>query len=111
MKKLTSLVAVVTVTCLMILFSPLPAALAKMESHGNFHGKYAVTAKPGPNSASCNAMFKKADRNHDGSVGGPEAAAFEAAYVKSGGHMNETTKVISKHQFVAACMKKAFQGM
>lgn len=60
---------------------------------------------------SCEEMFKKADQNGDGSVGGPEVAAFQAAYVKSGGHMNETTKIITKDQFLEACMKDAFKDM
>jgi hypothetical protein len=60
---------------------------------------------------SCQDMFSKADKNGDGSVGGPEVSAFEGAYIKSGGHMNETTKVITKEQFLDACMKDAFKGM
>jgi hypothetical protein len=60
---------------------------------------------------SCNDMFMKADKNSDGSVGGTEVSAFEGAYIKSGGHMNETTKIITKDQFLEACMKDAFKDM
>lgn len=60
---------------------------------------------------SCTDMFMKADKNSDGSVGGTEVSAFEGAYIKSGGHMNETTKIITKDQFLEACMKDAFKDM
>lgn len=61
--------------------------------------------------ASCQELFKKADQNGDGTVGGPELASYKDAYVKSGGSMNETTQILTKEQFVDACMKDAFKDM
>jgi hypothetical protein len=72
---------------------------------------FAVSPAFAADNASCDEMFKKADANSDGTVGGPELASYKDAYVKSGGAMNETTLILTKEQFTDACMKDAFKDM
>jgi hypothetical protein len=70
---------------------------------------FAATPAMAADDASCAALFTKADANGDGTVGGPELAAYKDAYVASGGTMNETTLILTKEQFTEACMKDAFK--
>ena len=72
---------------------------------------FAVSPAFAADQASCDELFKKADANNDGTVGGPELAAYKDAYVKSGGNMNETTLILTKEQFTEACMKDAFKDL
>jgi hypothetical protein len=74
-------------------------------------GLFAITPAYAADDPSCQALFTKADANGDGTVGGPELAAYKDAYAKSGGNMNETTQILTKEQFVDACMKDAFKDM
>jgi hypothetical protein len=63
--------------------------------------------------ASCQQMFDKADANKDGTVGGPEVAAFAAAYKASNPAVtgSDTEVTITKEQFSEACMKDAFKDV
>ena len=58
----------------------------------------------------CTDMFKKADTNTDGSLGGDEGVRFEEAMTKS----NITTKdakIITMDEFMSACQGGTFDGM
>ena len=65
--------------------------------------------------ASCDQMFEKADANKDGTVGGPEVAAFAEPYKASanisGGEGGDTELIITKEQFNEACLKDAFKDV
>ncbi|HEY7749647.1 MAG TPA: hypothetical protein VH933_13350 [Aestuariivirgaceae bacterium] len=63
--------------------------------------------------AACQQLFEKADANKDGTVGGPEVAAFSEPYLKASGQAagNSTEVTITKEQFADACMKDAFKDV
>jgi hypothetical protein len=80
---------------------------------------FAVALAVGPayaaDEASCQQMFERADANKDGTVGGPEVAAFAEPYRmasgQTGGDGADTELIITKEQFAEACMKDAFKDV
>ena len=78
---------------------------------------FAVALAVGPafaaDEATCQQLFEKADANKDGTVGGPEATAFAAAYKASDPTVTQADAdvTITKEQFAAACTKDAFKDV
>lgn len=70
----------------------------------------AVSANAAMTAEQCAALFKTADTNADGSLGGDEAKRFEEAMTKAT-IKTKDAGIVTMEEFNAACEKGTFDGM
>ena len=60
--------------------------------------------------ADCQAVWVKADADHDGAIDGDEVGAYAKAAKKAGLHIADDNK-ITQAEFMPACEKGVFDGL
>ena len=58
----------------------------------------------------CTALIQKADKNADGSLGGPEAEKYLERITKTDVKLSDPA-IIKKEEFMLACAKGTFSGL